>query len=369
MLAAPMPSPEDLHVLDGMSRDELIARARSLGAKRPELMTRVELRDEIVRLTEEDPIVRRRSRGWLGVARDLVASVVDSGLNLPGAAAAIRGGPQAKPEYQGPAPVATLTLAEIYVAQGHLDRARAVLDEVLKSEPDHAAALSLRERLAGDRSSRGRIVDVTDSVGPVDEVVQEAANWAPAEAPTVEAERPAVPRAVVEPWAVAEPLAAGESRVPAAEPPAAGEPPVAVPPPPVAQAEPQRDDGVSPACALAITKSAVAVRYELERVVDGVTLRVLSFLPRREGPERQEIDVPVDVVETSGGLSLPPPAPGAIVRAVLGVGANGSFKPLVVAWVYDASASGLSLAFAPSGEEPRALRANLEAALRVGVVP
>jgi len=63
-----MPSLEDLHVLDGMSRDELISRARSLGAKRPELMTRVELRDEIVRLTENDPVARKRSRGLQSAA-------------------------------------------------------------------------------------------------------------------------------------------------------------------------------------------------------------------------------------------------------------------------------------------------------------
>ena len=77
--------------LDQLTREELILRARELGAERPEVMTRVELRDEIVRLSEPDPLLRRRSRGWLGVARDLVASVVDAGLNMPGAAAAIRG--------------------------------------------------------------------------------------------------------------------------------------------------------------------------------------------------------------------------------------------------------------------------------------
>ncbi len=328
-----MPSLEDLHVLDGMSRDELIARARALGAKRPELMTRVELRDEIVRLTESDPVVRRRSRGWLGVARDLVASVVDSGLNLPGAAAAIRGGVRPQPEWQGPAPVATLTLAEIYVAQGHTDRALAVLDEVLRSEPDHAAALSLKQRLSGDRTGRGRIVDVS---------VTEAAD-APSEAAesvTAEVEPPPEAPAPVEP------------------------PPSPAPAPTHEVAE---DSGIVPACALAITRSALAVRYELEQPADGVTLKVLSFVPRRGGPERLEIDVPVDAAETSGGLSLPPPAPGAVVRAVLGVGSNGAFKPLVVAWVYDASGSTMALAFAPPGEEPRALRANLEAAIRVGL--
>src|SRR5688572_28619517 len=208
-----MSSLEDLHVLDGMSRDELIERARALGAKRPELMTRVELRDEIVRLTENDPVARKRSRGWLGVARDLVASVVDAGLNMPGAAAAIRGGPQPRPEWQGPAPVVTLTLAEIYVAQGHIDRAHVVLDEVLQNEPDHVAALALRARLSEGRGAeRGRIVDVTPSE-PVPEVAPPSepapsseplshaeagapAEPAPAPAPTA-AEAPATPVATV----------------------------------------------------------------------------------------------------------------------------------------------------------------------------
>ncbi len=143
--------------LDQLSRDELIVRARALGAERPEVMTRIELRDEIVRLSETDPTVRRRSRGWLGVARDLVASVVDAGLNLPGAAAAIRGDSKPESEWQGPPPVATLTLAEIYSAQGHADRALSVLSQVLANEPDHAAAHALKERIErGEAGSRRR---------------------------------------------------------------------------------------------------------------------------------------------------------------------------------------------------------------------
>jgi hypothetical protein len=341
-----MSSPEDLHVLDGMSRDELIARARALGAKRPELMTRVELRDEIVRLTENDPVARKRSRGWLGVARDLVASVVDAGLNMPGAAAAIRGGPQPKPEWQGPAPVATLTLAEIYVAQGHSERALAVLDEVLRNEPDHVAALALRARVSGERGGRGRIVDVV------------ASEPLPESAPPDEAEAFAPPDEAEAFAPVAEPAGRAEPEVPAAEAPAT---PAAATP----IVEALEDAVMPPACALAVTRSALAVRYELEHPTDGVTLRLLSFVPRRDGPERLEIDVPVDAHETSGGLSLPPPTPGAVVRAVLGVGANGGFKPLAVAWVYDARGPAMALAFAPPGKEPRALRANLEALIRV----
>lgn len=128
-----------------MSRDELIAHARELSINRPELMTRVELRDEIVRLSETDEELRKRARGWLGVARDLVASVVEQRLNLPDAAEMIRGANLRVPRHVPP--VATVTLAEIYAAQGHLPRAIKLLDEVLMREPDHAAAEALRATL------------------------------------------------------------------------------------------------------------------------------------------------------------------------------------------------------------------------------
>ena len=135
----------DLKNLDGLSRDELISRAAELGVTRPELLTRVELRDEIVRLTETDEQQRQHARGWLGAARDLVASVVEQRLNLPDAADLIRGVNVRMPKVVPP--VATVTLAEIYAAQGHVARAVKLLDEVLAREPDHDAARELRERL------------------------------------------------------------------------------------------------------------------------------------------------------------------------------------------------------------------------------
>jgi hypothetical protein len=150
--------------LDSLPRSDLVERARALGVERPDVMTRVELRDEIIRLSEVDPAQRRRSRGFLGVARDLVASVVGAGLNMKDAAAVIRGEAPREPDWQGPAPVATLTLAEIYAAQGHWDRALMTLSEVLEREPDHAAAVALRERLTRERdesTSRKRQVTVS----------------------------------------------------------------------------------------------------------------------------------------------------------------------------------------------------------------
>jgi hypothetical protein len=132
---------------EGLSRSELIERAEALGVDRASLLTRAELTDEIVRRTVVDPIERRIARGLLGIARDLVARVVERGLHLPDAAAKIRG--SERPSWMPPKPpIATVTLAEIYAKQGHRDRALSVLDEVLETEADHAAARALRDEIA-----------------------------------------------------------------------------------------------------------------------------------------------------------------------------------------------------------------------------
>ncbi|MGC4069928.1 MAG: tetratricopeptide repeat protein [Polyangiaceae bacterium] len=44
--------------------------------------------------------------------------------------------------------MATVTLAEIYAAQGHVAKALTLLDEVLEREPDHEAARAARERFS-----------------------------------------------------------------------------------------------------------------------------------------------------------------------------------------------------------------------------
>ncbi len=49
-----------------------------------------------------------------------------------------------------------MTLAEIYAAQGHLERAIAVLDEVLTREPEHAEAHGLRARFLDQAKARQR---------------------------------------------------------------------------------------------------------------------------------------------------------------------------------------------------------------------
>ncbi|MCC6214214.1 MAG: hypothetical protein IT376_05060 [Polyangiaceae bacterium] len=131
---------------DLSARRKLEARARRLGVVRPDLLTLDELEAEVARLTAAETPRPERPKGWLGVARDLLASVVEQGLHLPDAAALIRG--DTRPLERKPiAPVPTVTLAEIYAAQGHTARALATVDEVLAREPAHEAAQRLQRRL------------------------------------------------------------------------------------------------------------------------------------------------------------------------------------------------------------------------------
>jgi hypothetical protein len=132
------------HQLQALSREELIVEAERAGVPRPRVLTQAELVDEILKRTTGSDRDKTRARGWLGRARDLIATVVEKGLHLPDAAAAIRNGPKGWPP--PPPPLPTVTLAEIYAAQGHLERAVAVLDDVLRRESDHQEARELRER-------------------------------------------------------------------------------------------------------------------------------------------------------------------------------------------------------------------------------
>lgn len=137
----------DRQKLEGLTREELVALAGELGITRPRSLTVPELIDEIVSRTMSNERDRARSRGWLGRARNLLAGVIERGLHLPEVAKALRNAPSTKPWPVAPPPLATMTLAEIYAAQGHLDKALHVIDEILAREPDHADARSFRQRL------------------------------------------------------------------------------------------------------------------------------------------------------------------------------------------------------------------------------
>ncbi len=142
--------------LDQLSRDELIAEAEKLGVVKPRVLTQAELVDEILGRTAKTAKERAKARGWLGRARDLLAKVVEKGLHLPEAARALRSQKDEHAWPTPPPPLPTVTLAEIYAAQGHLERAIATLDEVLAREPEHQEARTLRERFIDQQARRSR---------------------------------------------------------------------------------------------------------------------------------------------------------------------------------------------------------------------
>ncbi len=133
-------------------RHELIAAALDLGILRPESLTESELMTEIQRVSEgksEAAAPLPTSRGWLGVARHLMTSVVEQGLNLPSAARVIRDSvrPRSVPSERPPLP--TVTLAQIYISQGHDERAVATLRDVLRRDPVHPKAQRLLDEMLG----------------------------------------------------------------------------------------------------------------------------------------------------------------------------------------------------------------------------
>jgi hypothetical protein len=134
--------------LERLDRDALVVLAEDAGVTRARILTRPELVDELLLRSSADEASKRRARGLFGVARDLVARVVERGLHLPDAAERIRTlGIAPPPKRSAPAALPTVTLAEIYAAQGHRERAVETLESVLSREPDHAAARALLTQL------------------------------------------------------------------------------------------------------------------------------------------------------------------------------------------------------------------------------
>lgn len=138
--------------LEKLDRESLVQRAQAAGLKRARVLTRPELIDELVRLNPQiEPSQLKRSRGFFGLARDLLSRVVERGLHLPDAAERFRQALTDVPQVPRPEPQAipTVTLAEIYASQGHQQRAVDTLKRVLENEPDHVAARALLEKLEG----------------------------------------------------------------------------------------------------------------------------------------------------------------------------------------------------------------------------
>ncbi|RYE87801.1 MAG: tetratricopeptide repeat protein, partial [Myxococcales bacterium] len=160
---APPMKRDQLEQLDDPS---LLDEARRAGVARPEVLTREEQLDAIEALEERATGRREGSKGFLARARTLLADFLERGLNLPHTAERVRDPEAASasaPTAEGAAAatgdeddgetgspdVATFTLAQIYVAQGHPERALTVLAQVLRAEPGNAPARRLQARLQG----------------------------------------------------------------------------------------------------------------------------------------------------------------------------------------------------------------------------
>ncbi|RLB53740.1 MAG: hypothetical protein DRI90_20870, partial [Deltaproteobacteria bacterium] len=115
--------PDDLQKL---SRGELIELATSRGVRSADALTRAELIDEITKRAVSDEQPSGGMLGFLGAAGELVAGMVDRQLHMPEAAKLIREMAKPRRRSQPPPPLPTVTLAEIYAAQGYLEKALTV---------------------------------------------------------------------------------------------------------------------------------------------------------------------------------------------------------------------------------------------------
>jgi hypothetical protein len=305
----------DARELEACSRPELIARAEAIGVDNARVLTRTELVDEMLRRSVSDPVERRIARGLLGIARDLVARVVERGLHLPDAAAIIRGTRAKAGASDERPPIATVTLAEIYANQGHRTRALAVLDEVLVNEPDHAAARALRDRVAATPTEEPAPV-----LGPP-----------PAESPFADVDEPAT--------SSDELAAAAEPAEPAGLPAPIG----------------MLDDAPLPSfydvdevVLMPVDPTTVFIYWEVRpstaaeakaQAPEGkLVLRILAVTASEAGPQlaMRDVDVPALV----GDWVVHDLPVGAVLRAAVGWRRGATFAPVSVAMALSAPAAG-----------------------------
>jgi hypothetical protein len=305
--------------LESLDRDALIARAEEAGVARARILTRPELVDELLLRSTVDPATTQRARGFFGRARDLLARVVERGLNLPDAAETIRmiGGPPPS-RRSAPAALPTVTLAEIYAAQGHRDRAIETLEGVLAREPDHAAA-------------RGLLRQLRDATYPVPPPRMPPEEEEPATAPEpVEPEHVTVPIPERAPAGAAEPAEPAHMLDDAPLPP--------------------RYD-VDECVAIPVDPRTVYVYWEVREATlaavraahpgGSVGLRIVVVVPTWEGPRSSRRDH--EGMATLGDFFERELPAGSVVRAAIGWRSGGEFHPI---------AHSPALETAPGGPSP-----------------
>lgn len=294
--------------LESLDRETLVARALEAGIRRARILTRPEIVDELLRLDPNaDAATLRRTRGFFGVARDLLSKVVERGLHLPDAIDRLRATgmgtlPPSVPRTEAQA-VPTVTLAEIYAAQGHKERAVETLRRVLDREPDHAAAQALLARL-------------TDSayVPPPPPLPPEPNDGEPPPPQEDEGEED------------------DEEEVPISAVAASFPAPVAAAVTPVAPVAPP------PECIAIPIGRAVHVSWQAEGR-GALVLRAVVIAPSWDGPVREVRDIALD--DPSGELVLRGLPDRAIVRAAVGNMHDARFVPVAHSPALERSGEGL----------------------------
>lgn len=340
--------------LDALDREALIRMAEEHGIPRPRILTRPELVDEILlRSASEaggDPSL---ARGFFGLARDLVARVVERGLHLPEAASRIRS-LAVDPPRRAPrvAPLPTVTLAQIYASQGHTERAIETLRRVIEAEPEHAEAQRLlatladeayaapKEPLPPEAEEAPAAAEGARSADDESDHADAAIVPAPvAEAATTEATAPeaSTPEAA-EAEAIAAPVAKASA---SASPPAPENAPAPASPKAVpamlndAPLPPRYD--VTECVAIPVDPETLFVYWEVREELLGrvratrgpgaVVLRALVIEPGWEGPRTAVRDH--DVHAALGDYFLRELPSGAVVRVAIGYRPDsGAFSPL-----------------------------------------
>jgi hypothetical protein len=293
-----------------LSRDELLAQAVVVGVLNVETKSRADLVDAIaerlglgvVEVPAAEPTPAARPRGLLGRARALIARVIEKGLHMPSTTSTREAGANTK-EPTARAALPTVTLAKIYVAQGHPARAVEVLRQVLVRNPADAEATLLLESLrpapaASPQPSEPVVaaeaepgVAAAAAVEPEPEVAA-AVESAVASEPEVAAAVESAVAAEPEVAAAVEPAVAAEPEVAAAvEPVVAAEPEVAAAVEPAAEpvvaAEPEVAAAVEPAA-----EPVVAAEVELDSLVD----EMAEERPASVAP----VEAPVELVAEAG---------------------------------------------------------------------
>lgn len=107
------------------------------------------------------------AEGIFPVAGMLARSASAAAALEPESAPELESAPDTAPAtFEPPPPAATLTLADLYLEQGHLDEAESTVREVLDLEPGHAAALQRLEEIERRREGP-RAVAPPAAEGPV----------------------------------------------------------------------------------------------------------------------------------------------------------------------------------------------------------